>query len=646
MTRARRLLTGGEVASGNGLDKGFYYRPTMFGDVDPGMRIAQEEIFGPTVAVIKVRDVDEAIQVSNGIKYGLSSSIFTQDVNRAFRAMRDLKAGITYINAGTIGAEVHLPFGGVKDTGNGHREAGQAALDFFTEWKSIYVDYSGKLQKAQIDTLAWRPTSSERRDALVERLCGSTLGAMDVVSVYIGVRLGLYRALADRGPSSSAELAEAAGLNERYVREWLEQQATTGILEVDDERRYTLPPGHDEALLDETSLNYIAPVGKLVVACVRPIDAVLAAFRSGDGVPYADYGADLHEGQAESSRPLFEHLLGSEWFPAIPDVHERLGADPPARVADVACGQGYSTMAIARAYPKARVDGIDLDEASIAAARENLAGSGVEDRVTFHGRDAADPRLQGQYDLVYMHEALHDMSYPVDALRACRGLLGEGGCVVVGDERVADTFTGCGRRRRAPLLRLQHPPLPAGRHGRRGRRGNGHGHARRHRAALRGGGGLRRLRGAADRERLLPLLSLDPLACRPGSRSSGDLVPARRPSRVDSRSGTASRTSSSTRSSGARTGRGRAGGVPHARRGSDLAGDAWVADGSYTASSATSCSSGLSSSSGSICRCESRFRGSGDGHGSGCAIGPSSGPATAKPGAVRSSAATRCFCGH
>ncbi|HYZ18730.1 MAG TPA: aldehyde dehydrogenase family protein [Gaiellaceae bacterium] len=147
-----KLLTGGEVASGNGLDKGFYYRPTIFGEVDPAMRIAQEEIFGPTTAVIKVSDVDEAIRVSNGIKYGLSSSIFTRDVNRAFRAMRDLKAGITYINAGTIGAEVHLPFGGVKDTGNGHREAGQAALDFFTEWKSIYVDYSGKLQKAQIDT--------------------------------------------------------------------------------------------------------------------------------------------------------------------------------------------------------------------------------------------------------------------------------------------------------------------------------------------------------------------------------------------------------------------------------------------------------------------------------------------------------------
>jgi acyl-CoA reductase-like NAD-dependent aldehyde dehydrogenase len=146
------LLTGGEIAGGDGLGEGFFYRPTIFGDVEAGMRIAQEEIFGPTTALIPVSDVDEAVRVSNGIEFGLSSSIFTRDVNKAFRAMRDLEAGITYINAGTIGAEVHLPFGGVKGTGNGHREAGQAALDVFTEWKSIYVDYSGKLQKAQIDT--------------------------------------------------------------------------------------------------------------------------------------------------------------------------------------------------------------------------------------------------------------------------------------------------------------------------------------------------------------------------------------------------------------------------------------------------------------------------------------------------------------
>ncbi len=146
-----KLLTGGEPASGNGLDDGFFYRPTIFGDVAPDMRIAQEEIFGPTTALIPVKDFDEAIRVANDVRYGLSSSIFTQDVNRAFRAMRDLQTGITYINAGTTGAEVHLPFGGTKDTGNGHREAGQAALDVFTEWKSLYIDYSGKLQRAQID---------------------------------------------------------------------------------------------------------------------------------------------------------------------------------------------------------------------------------------------------------------------------------------------------------------------------------------------------------------------------------------------------------------------------------------------------------------------------------------------------------------
>jgi aldehyde dehydrogenase (NAD+) len=146
-----RILTGGEPATEGDLAKGFFYHPTIFGDVDPQMRVAQEEIFGPATALIKVRDFDEAIRVSNGIKYGLSSSIFTRDVNKAFRAMRDLEAGITYVNAGTIGAEVHLPFGGTKDTGNGLREAGQAALDVFTEWKSIYVDYSGRLQKAQID---------------------------------------------------------------------------------------------------------------------------------------------------------------------------------------------------------------------------------------------------------------------------------------------------------------------------------------------------------------------------------------------------------------------------------------------------------------------------------------------------------------
>ena len=148
-----KLLTGGEVATENGLDRGFFYRPTVFADVDPEMRIAQEEIFGPTTALIRASDVDEAIRIANGVKYGTPSTIFKRDVNNAYHAIRDLKTGITYLNAGTTGAEVHLPYGGTTDTGNGHREAGQAALDFYTEWKSIYVDYSGKLQRAQIDTV-------------------------------------------------------------------------------------------------------------------------------------------------------------------------------------------------------------------------------------------------------------------------------------------------------------------------------------------------------------------------------------------------------------------------------------------------------------------------------------------------------------
>jgi len=138
---------------------------------------------------------------------------------------------------------------------------------------------------------------------------------------------------------------------------------------------------------------------------------------------------------------LFENLLGKDWLPSVPEIHERLLADPPARVADVACGQGRSSIEMARAYPKLRVDGIDSDRASIERARANLATSGVEDRVTFHERDAADAELAGRYDLVTIFEALHDMSYPVDVLRSARSLLADGGLVFIGDERTEDTFT-------------------------------------------------------------------------------------------------------------------------------------------------------------------------------------------------------------
>jgi SAM-dependent methyltransferase len=285
-----------------------------------------------------------------------------------------------------------------------------------------------------------------RRDELVERLFGSALGAMDLLCVYLGDRLGLYKALAHSGPSTSSELASEAGVNERYAREWLEQQAMAGILEAvdqsatDAERRYALPTGHDEVLLDGDSLNHMAPIAQLLVACALPIHAVLAAFATGDGVPYADYGADLHEGQARFTQPLFDNLLASDWLPAVPVIHDRLNGDPPARVADVACGLGRSSIAIARAYPKVTVDGIDLDQASIARAQQLLPASGVEERVAFHCRDAADPELSGRYDLATIFEALHDMSYPVDVLRALRSLLSDGGRVLVGDEKTAARF--------------------------------------------------------------------------------------------------------------------------------------------------------------------------------------------------------------
>ncbi|WP_404321504.1 aldehyde dehydrogenase family protein [Cytobacillus firmus] len=146
-----KLLAGGKIATGDGLDKGNFYLPTIFTDVKPNMRIAMEEIFGPVVSIIPIQSMEEAIEINNMVEFGLSSAIYTQNVNQAFEAMRDLDTGIVYVNAGTTGAEIHLPFGGTKGTGNGHRDSGVASLDVYTEWKSIYVDYSGKLQRAQID---------------------------------------------------------------------------------------------------------------------------------------------------------------------------------------------------------------------------------------------------------------------------------------------------------------------------------------------------------------------------------------------------------------------------------------------------------------------------------------------------------------
>jgi 2-polyprenyl-3-methyl-5-hydroxy-6-metoxy-1,4-benzoquinol methylase len=284
------------------------------------------------------------------------------------------------------------------------------------------------------------------RDALAERLFQSAIATFDLYGVYLGDRLGLYRALREHGASTSGELAGAADINERYAREWLEQQAASGILAVDDanvasdKRRFSIPPGHDEVLLDETSLSFAAPLAQAAIACARPMDELVEAFRSGEGLTFEGYGPDGHLAQARFTRPLFENLLGSEWLPAVPELHARLTADPPARVADVACGCGWSSISIARAYPKVSVDGIDLDEASIEEARQNVAGTDVEERVQFHRRNAADAEFADRFDLVTIFEALHDMSRPVDVLRTIRGMLADGGAVLIADERTEDSF--------------------------------------------------------------------------------------------------------------------------------------------------------------------------------------------------------------
>jgi len=284
------------------------------------------------------------------------------------------------------------------------------------------------------------PSSAE---VLAQRLFTHAVGAFELLSVYVGDWLGLYRVVQERGAVSAAELADAADVDERYAREWLEGQAAAGLLEVaeEDVPRFRLPVGHEEALLDASSLNYAAPLARAVVAAVRPVDALLETIKSGGGIPYAAYGDDLHEAQAVFTRPLFERLLGSEWLPAVPSIHERLSSDPAACIADIACGQGRSSIEIARAYPKVVVHGIDSDHASIDRACHHLASSGLDDRVSFRARDAADGGLTGPYDLITIFEALHDMSYPVAVLDAARRALADGGVVLIGDERTEDDFT-------------------------------------------------------------------------------------------------------------------------------------------------------------------------------------------------------------
>ncbi|MCF0094637.1 bifunctional 2-polyprenyl-6-hydroxyphenol methylase/3-demethylubiquinol 3-O-methyltransferase UbiG [Micromonospora sp. MH99] len=291
--------------------------------------------------------------------------------------------------------------------------------------------------------------SDQRARALSLRLFLAMLHTQELLAGYLGARLGLYEAL-DRGPADVAELCARTGIDSRYAREWLEQQAVAGFIEVDDvtaapERRvYRLPPGHAEVLLASDSPLSLVSLTMLPLGGVAgALPALLDAYRTGAGVPDEVYGDDWRHGHSGANRALFTYSLPGWLSSALPQVHQRLGA-APGRIADIGCGAGWAAIALAGAYPLAEVDGYDLDAPTVAAAQANAAAAGVADRVRFHRRDAVDPELAGRYDLVCVFDALHEMSQPVSVLRACRRLRADGGAVLVLDAKVAHRFVAPG----------------------------------------------------------------------------------------------------------------------------------------------------------------------------------------------------------
>jgi 2-polyprenyl-3-methyl-5-hydroxy-6-metoxy-1,4-benzoquinol methylase len=282
-------------------------------------------------------------------------------------------------------------------------------------------------------------------EALVERLFNAIIGSLEVASVHIGGRLGFYRDLALHGDATAGELATRTACAERYVREWVEQQAVAGILIVDrpdaaaTARRYRLPAEHQAVLVDEDDLNYLTALAGIAVDVVVPIEQLLDAYRSGAGVPFETYGHDLVDAIGAVNRPQFLNLIAG-WLSSIPEIDARLRATPAARVADVAAGTAQSSIAIARAYPGVHVDAIDVDATSIERARANITAAGLGERVHPILHDASAGNLGGPHDLVTIFEALHDMNHPVAALRAVRASLSAGGSVLIADERVAESF--------------------------------------------------------------------------------------------------------------------------------------------------------------------------------------------------------------
>ncbi len=267
--------------------------------------------------------------------------------------------------------------------------------------------------------------------SLDARLFEAALGALEMQSIHIGRRLGLYGLL--REPKSVAELASQAGIAPRYAQEWLEQQATAGFLSVEDSR-FFLNDEQRAVLADPDNPAHVSPFADMLAGGGLVLDRVADAYRTGEGVPYADYGEAFRDGQAGINRPAFAHDLVASWLDAVPEVTERLRKG--GKVADLGCGAGWATIALATAFPDADVVGIDIDEASIVDARVNAGDLDVE----FVAADAASLSAQGPFDLIVLLEVLHDLARPVEVLAAARSALAEDGAVLVADERVAESF--------------------------------------------------------------------------------------------------------------------------------------------------------------------------------------------------------------
>jgi 2-polyprenyl-3-methyl-5-hydroxy-6-metoxy-1,4-benzoquinol methylase len=288
-------------------------------------------------------------------------------------------------------------------------------------------------------------TGPDAVTAFADRVFASTLGGFELLSIYLGDRLGWYRALAEGEPLDAASLAARTNTQERYAREWLEHQAVSGILTVDDPdaeasaRRFTLPPPHAEVLADPDSLNYLAPLGRVFAATAGQLPALLDAYRTGGGVSWAQLGEDARDAQGDINRPWFLQELAPA-LAGVPSLHSVLSR-PGARIADVGSGHGWSAIAIAQGYPDSRVEGFDIDGPSIAVARRHAEAAGVADRVRFHHVAGEALPESSVFDAAFIFEALHDMPRPVEVLAAVRRAVHPDGEVVIMDEAVAPAFT-------------------------------------------------------------------------------------------------------------------------------------------------------------------------------------------------------------